>query len=266
MVRLASGLVLAGAAVAAIRFLPLVWLQGIAVLVSAITAHEYLSIVDTKGSARQVVPIAATMAMCALVTRQVIVDLALVPLAALAWVALDVLITGRRLERVAADAFATLYIGAPLGMLVVIHALHGWRATLLLVGLIIVSDSSQYYAGRMFGRHALAPAISPKKTIEGAIGGVVAGSAFAMIVGSRIFPESSLTHLGALGAVLVVCGICGDLFESRLKRLAGVKDSSTLIPGHGGALDRLDALLFAAPAFYLFATPASYVSFASVLR
>lgn len=252
MVRLASGIVLAAAAIAAIRFLPLEGLQLVAVLVAALTAHEYLTIAGTNGLARQAAPIAAAMALCALIGRQVAIDGSLLVLAALAWVAVDVLATGRRLERVAADLFAPVYAGAPLGMLVVIHALHGWRATLLLVGLIIVSDSSQYYTGRAFGRHALAPTISPKKTIEGAVGGVVFGTAVMLLVGSRVLPSASLPALAALGATIVVVGICGDLFESRLKRLAGVKDSSTLIPGHGGALDRLDALLFAAPAFYLY--------------
>jgi phosphatidate cytidylyltransferase len=252
MVRLASGIALAAAAVAAIRFLPLEGLQLLAVLVSALTAHEYLGIVGTQGLARQVAPIAATMVLCSLVGRQVAIDGTLCVAVALAWVAVDLLATGRRVEHVAADLLAPVYAGAPLGMLVVIHALYGWRATLLLVGLIIVSDSSQYYVGRAFGRHPLAPAISPKKTVEGAVGGVVFGTASMLIVGSWVLPSASLPALGVLGATIVVLGICGDLFESRLKRTAGVKDSSALIPGHGGALDRLDALLFAAPAFYVY--------------
>jgi phosphatidate cytidylyltransferase len=252
MLRLASGIVLASAVVAAVLFLPLAGLQAIAVAVAALAAHEYLGLVGSQGLARQAAPIAATVVVCGLVARQAALDGIVLMIAALTWVAVDVLAFSRRLEQVAADLVAPLYVGAPLGMLVVVHALEGWRATLLLVGLVIVSDSSQYYAGRLFGRHALAPGISPKKTIEGAVGGLVCGSAFMMIAGSRLFPAESLPLLGGLGAVIVSLGICGDLFESRLKRLAGVKDSSTLIPGHGGALDRIDALLFAAPAFYIY--------------
>jgi hypothetical protein len=113
-----------------------------------------------------------------------------------------------------------------------------------------MSDSAQYYTGRAFGRRPLAPSISPKKTIEGAIGGVVFGIVFMMLAASILLPQVPLLVRGLLGAAVVALGIVGDLFESRLKRLAGTKDSSSLIPGHGGVLDRIDALLFATPAFY----------------
>jgi phosphatidate cytidylyltransferase len=252
MVRLASGLVLGAAAVAAIRFLPIDALRAIAVLVAALAAHEYLQIIGTTGLARQSVPVAATMLLCALVACEAPIDPMALVLTALAWVAVDLLATGRPLQQTAADLVAPAYIGAPLGALVVVQAKAGWQATLMLVALVIVSDSAQYYCGRMFGRRPLAPAISPKKTIEGAVGGLVCGMAFMLLAGPWLFPSDGLLALGALGAAVVVFGICGDLFESRLKRLAGVKDSSALIPGHGGVLDRIDALLFAAPAFYVY--------------
>ena len=118
-------------------------------------------------------------------------------------------------------------------------------------GTVVVSDSSQYYTGRLFGRHPLAPAVSPKKTIEGAIGGLVFGTAALVAGGHWLLPFAETPRLVIAGLAVVVLGICGDLFESRLKRLAGVKDSSSLIPGHGGVLDRIDALLFATPVFYL---------------
>jgi phosphatidate cytidylyltransferase len=75
---------------------------------------------------------------------------------------------------------------------------------------------------------------------------------FMMFAGQAVVPSAGLLSLALLGATIVVLGVCGDLFESRLKRIAGVKDSSALIPGHGGALDRIDALLFAVPAYYLY--------------
>jgi phosphatidate cytidylyltransferase len=137
-------------------------------------------------------------------------------------------------------------------MLAAVQALGGPRATLLLLATIVVSDSGQYYTGRALGRRPLAPAISPKKTVEGAVGGLVLATGFVTLAGPWAFPLAGRLSLALVGASIAVLGICGDLFESRLKRVAGVKDSSALIPGHGGVLDRIDALLFAVPAYYLY--------------
>ena len=172
-------------------------------------------------------------------------------LAAMAIVAVEVLFRGRTAPEASAEVFGVFYVALPLGMLVAVHAIHGWQATLLLIGTVVMSDSAQYYTGRAFGRRPLAPAISPKKTIEGAIGGVVIGALFMLVAGTAVLRLASPVSLVLLGITIVLLGICGDLFESRLKRVAGMKDSSTLIPGHGGVLDRIDALLFATPAFYL---------------
>jgi phosphatidate cytidylyltransferase len=116
---------------------------------------------------------------------------------------------------------------------------------------IVISDSAQYYCGRAFGRRKLAPSISPKKTVEGAIGGVLFGTAAMAGIGMRVF-TAPLLVLILVGATIVALGIVGDLFESLLKRSADVKDSSTLIPGHGGVLDRIDSWLFASPVYYVF--------------
>jgi phosphatidate cytidylyltransferase len=152
----------------------------------------------------------------------------------------------------AAALFAVGYIGLPLGALVAILIIGGRETLFLLMGIIIVSDSAQYYTGRALGRHPLAPAISPKKTIEGALGGLVFGTVATVAGGAWIFPAAPPLLLGVLGATIVALGIAGDLFESLLKRSAGVKDSSALIPGHGGVLDRIDSWLFAAPVYYVF--------------
>jgi phosphatidate cytidylyltransferase len=144
-----------------------------------------------------------------------------------------------------------LYLGLPLGALVVIHAERGPGAVFLLMLTVIVSDTAQYYTGRAFGRRRLAPAISPGKTVEGAIGGFVFGTAMLLIGAEWWLPETPIWLRVVAGIAVVTLGITGDLFESMLKRSAGVKDSSALIPGHGGVLDRIDALLFAAPAYYM---------------
>jgi len=129
--------------------------------------------------------------------------------------------------------------------------MRGPAGLFLLMLTVMVSDTAQYYSGRLFGRRLLAPVISPKKTIEGAIGGFVFGMLLMGVAGHWWLPAVPLAVRFALGATVVALGIVGDLFESMLKRSAGVKDSSTLIPGHGGVLDRIDALLFAAPVYYI---------------
>jgi phosphatidate cytidylyltransferase len=127
----------------------------------------------------------------------------------------------------------------------------GPPALLLLLVTIMVSDTAQYYGGRLAGRRLLAPAVSPKKTTEGAVAGFMAGIAAMVVAGAWWLPGASALFLLVLGAAVVVLGMAGDLFESMLKRGAGMKDSSGLIPGHGGVLDRLDSLLFAAPVYYV---------------
>jgi len=156
------------------------------------------------------------------------------------------------LARVASPVFGALYIGLPLGAIVAVRALAGREAMILLVVAIVISDTAQFYTGRLLGRRPLAPALSPKKTIEGALGGLVIGSVATAAIAGWWWPPTPIGVRLAAGAALVVLGICGDLFESMVKRAAGVKDSGTLIPGHGGVLDRIDALLFAAPVYYAF--------------
>jgi phosphatidate cytidylyltransferase len=155
------------------------------------------------------------------------------------------------LARVSVSLFPTLYLGLPIGALIAVRSAHGREALMLLIATIAASDTAQYYTGRAFGRRPLAPAISPKKTIEGAVGGFVFGAAALAIAGRWWLPGAPAPFRAALGLAVVALGIAGDLFESMLKRAAGVKDSSRMIPGHGGVLDRIDALLFAAPVYYI---------------
>jgi phosphatidate cytidylyltransferase len=140
-------------------------------------------------------------------------------------------------------------------VLVIIRAETGAAAIAWLIAVIATSDTAQYYAGTTFGRRKLAPVVSPGKTIEGAIGGSLRRAAGRRRA-RRICRQRRHVHVGhraaGLALFLAMFGMTGDLFESLLKRSAGAKDSSALIPGHGGVLDRIDAYLFAAPVMYLF--------------
>jgi phosphatidate cytidylyltransferase len=125
---------------------------------------------------------------------------------------------------------------------------------LLLLGMVSAADIGAYFAGRAFGRHKLAPQVSPNKTWEGFAGGMCCSCAVAVLFGAAaglggpLTPQSLLKVLAASLSVAVV-SVVGDLFESMVKRMAGVKDSGTLLPGHGGVLDRIDSIAAALPLF-----------------
>jgi phosphatidate cytidylyltransferase len=128
---------------------------------------------------------------------------------------------------------------------------YNWSAVLMLFCQVWATDSCAYFAGRKFGGPKLAPGISPNKTWSGLIGGI-AGSVLTMVVfAALVDARGHLLAYAIIGAVLAIVAQAGDLFESYVKRRAGVKDSGTLIPGHGGILDRIDGLLAAAPVFAL---------------
>lgn len=256
MTRILSGAVLGAVALASIWLLSSIALLGVALAVAALAFTEYEKIVDAIGAK---VPfwtaLLATLMACAMVPFRW-VDIESVLAAALLLIALNVLMSDRDGTPLLADTTAALlapvYIGLPLGSLVGVHAMAGREAVLLLIATVAVSDTAQYYSGRAFGRTALAPLRSPKKTREGAVGGLIVAPVFLTVAGSYWLPIAPPLWLAALGVGIVIAGIIGDLFESMLKRAADMKDSGSLIPGHGGVLDRIDALLFAAPVFYFF--------------
>ena len=250
MTRVISGVVLAAAALAAILFLPFIALRALVCLIAGLGAVEYVRVTGNTSAISRGLVVVVVVWMCWWAAVPAPLSPPIVTILLVAWVAFEVLNESRRLEQAAVDVVAPFYIGAPLGMLVALHMAVGPKGPLLLIATIAVSDSAQYYTGRAFGRHPLAPAISPKKTVEGAIGGVIIGSAFMAVAIAFLFPATPVFVSVLLGLVIVFVGIIGDLFESRLKRLADMKDSSALIPGHGGVLDRIDALLFASPVFY----------------
>jgi len=256
MQRVISGVILAAAALALIWFLTSIALLGVALVVAAMAFHEYDRIVDKIGAK---VPfwttLVATLLVCSMVPFEW-VEIESVLAGALLLIALNVLASPRvgapLLADTAAAVLAPVYIGMPLGCLVGVHAIAGKEAVLLLIATVAVSDTAQFYTGRTLGRTPLAPLRSPKKTREGAIGGFVIAPLFLAVAGAYWLPDYPWYWHLSLGFGIVVAGIIGDLFESMLKRAADMKDSGTLIPGHGGVLDRIDALLFAAPVFYFF--------------
>jgi phosphatidate cytidylyltransferase len=127
----------------------------------------------------------------------------------------------------------------------------GSHLIVLVLAISFLGDTGAYFAGRFLGRHKLYPSVSPKKTWEGAVGGLIASAGAAAVAHFYFLPSLPLGIGLALGAVLGALGQAGDLCESMLKRAYDVKDSGRILPGHGGLLDRIDALLFAAPGLYL---------------
>jgi len=256
MTRVLSAVVLLAVLIGTVWFLPPGWTLGIAGIVAVLGFLEYATIAAALGAhVPRVVGSVAVLAACVAAAipglpLEVVLMSAVLVVGALAVAAGH---PGPAVLRdTAAVLLPVLYIGLPLGAVAAIRAIGGRTAILVLLVIIVVSDSAQYYTGRMLGRRKLAPAISPKKTIEGAIGGMIFGTAATIIVGRLVFVATPPGLLALLGATIVALGIVGDLFESLLKRSAGVKDSSALIPGHGGVLDRIDSWLFAAPAYYVF--------------
>lgn len=120
-------------------------------------------------------------------------------------------------------------------------------------GLVWCADSGAYFVGRKFGKRKLAPRVSPNKSIEGLMGGLATSAVVAVLVGYYALPHELLPQLAflVLSGVATLSSVLGDLFESMLKRRAGIKDSGTILPGHGGVLDRIDSLLSATPVFAL---------------
>jgi phosphatidate cytidylyltransferase len=263
--RVISGAVLIAGVVGALWFLAPIYLLVVALVVVLLAFREYADI-----AARAGVNVSRPAAGTASALACVVVAIPGLPVEAvlagttlgLAAVSLAMAMSktaaspadhaGGALQTAAISAFAPLYIGIPLGLLAATRWTLGREATLLLILTVAISDTFQYYSGRMLGRHLLAPVVSPKKTIEGAVGGFVGAVISMAIIGHWWLPQLGLPARLALGVAIAAVGIVGDLFESLLKRSVGMKDASAVIPGHGGVLDRIDALLFAAPVFYVF--------------
>ena len=253
MTRVLSALALLSVVVGVIWFLPSVWTLIVveAILLRAVVEYSEISI-RTGVSFSRVATATAAMATCAafgLAPSQ----LPLVLMIATVGIALvEVAQRGPQsiLASMAVAALSLLYLAIPLGSMAALRTQAGPEVLLLLLATVMASDTSQYYGGRAIGKRPLAPVMSPKKTIEGAVFGLVAGMAVMGVVGRWWLPGVDLVSRLVLGLTVAGLGIAGDLFESSLKRGAKLKDASSVIPGHGGVLDRIDGFLFAAPIYY----------------
>jgi len=149
---------------------------------------------------------------------------------------------------VAMDVLGALFVGALFAHLILLRDEAGFPPTLTILGVVWASDIAAYFIGVRFGRRKLAPAISPGKSVEGFIGGLA--MAVVVAVGVALWMQWPVARTASIGLAVALAGVIGDLSKSTIKRAAGVKDSGMILPGHGGVLDRFDAVLFGVPVGY----------------
>jgi phosphatidate cytidylyltransferase len=226
-------------------------------VIASLALYEFLNLGVRKGYSMPVT-------LCILVTLFILAAFVLESVSVEMGVFLALLVipawyvlTGGELEQAlpssAIAILATLYVGMLGGSIIRLRNDFGAVGAKLVFFLLLVvwcGDAGAYYVGRRFGRTPLSPRISPKKTVEGGIGGCVVAILMALLIRSTFFPEFPLFHAIIAGVILSITGVIGDLAESMWKRSAAVKDSGSLIPGHGGFLDRFDSIFFTAPILY----------------
>ncbi len=145
------------------------------------------------------------------------------------------------------------YIPVLLGFFVLIrNSSDGIVWIFFLLALVFSGDTGAFYGGRFFGKKKLCPWVSPGKTVAGAVGGIISNIIITLVFYRFFFSDYNLAGLLIMSVLSGAFGQVGDLFESVLKRAANIKDSGSILPGHGGILDRIDALIFAAPVIYIF--------------
>ncbi len=255
--RIYTILVLAPLVYAVIRYLPPLAFSGVVVLAGGLALFEFYRLCFGGRSHSWLVGI-GLIGFAALILEAHWPDI-LVPtlLATLVGIISVPLLSRAPLEQSLRDGaltlFGVLYLGLTLGALSMTRLLpQGEWLIFFLLLVTWASDTGAYYVGTLYGRHRLAPTISPKKTVEGVLGGLVLAVAAAIVAQWWFASQLSLLDALILGVLLTGTGLIGDLFESMIKRRTGVKDSGGILPGHGGMLDRLDSLLFTAPTFYYY--------------
>jgi phosphatidate cytidylyltransferase len=229
------------------------------IIIGGLALWEFAGLSDKMGSRAPVwllYPLGIFFAFSGTVLKQVPVELVL-SLALVVGLAAFLFVPGRRqgLSRWAMGLAGALYIGMPFNYYLLLYTSkpNGMIWTLFTIFAVVVSDAAALLVGSRIGRHPFFAAISPHKTVEGAVAGVV-GAVVVMLIGVSGVLGLSPLHAVLLGLLVGTSALVGDLVESQMKRIAEVKDSSRLIPGHGGVLDRIDSILFPPILVFLYVT------------
>ncbi len=240
-------------------FIPSFYAAGIAVLISGLGAWEWSKMGFANDAASRLLYVLLVMMGSAfLIPIAPDLGVGFFILGVAFWLAVTAwMLTREHTFQTSQDGFSVPVLLAGLFAIVVTIVSLGWLFAspvgssffLYLLGIPIVADSAAYFAGKRFGRVKLAAQISPGKTIEGALGGLLAVVLYAVLIGASFSDLFSISTLIVASVIAALFSILGDLFESALKRRSGMKDSGRLLPGHGGILDRIDSLLAAAPVF-----------------
>lgn len=260
--RVLTGLIGGIFAIAALIFFPVIALRVIVALLCGMAMYELLSVGKCKNIAQMIVTIIFAVAIPFL---DMVEGFKLIALAVAVYMLLLGFIqvvahTSVRIEQTMLLLGGTFTIIMPIGSLVYIFALPEHGRAYLFLTLIIAwfSDMGAFFAGKLFGKHKLCEVISPKKTIEGFIGGIVSAIAFSLL-GALIYQNAVLGdaaqviywQVALIALVVAPVSVLGDLFCSIIKRHYGIKDFGNILPGHGGVLDRFDSTIFVAPLMYL---------------
>ena len=258
MVRILSGIVIL-AAVIGLVYAGLYGVYALALILGGIGLWEFYGLSENMGSRAPVwllFPLGLFFAFSGTVLKGIDVNLVLA-LSLVGGLAAFLVVPGRRqgLSRWAMGMAGALYVGMPFNFYLLLYTSkpHGLEWTLFTILAVVASDAAALLVGSRIGRHPFFTTVSPNKTLEGAIAGVVA-AVVVMLVGVSAVIGLSPVHAIALGVLVGTSAEIGDLVESQMKRIADVKDSSHLIPGHGGVLDRIDSILFPPILVYFYVT------------
>jgi phosphatidate cytidylyltransferase len=257
MKRVVTALVLIPALVYVVQFAPAAVCIGVILIAMMLALHEYFALVEIPVSFRIVSGLIAAIAALVHLWPHFSFVLLIGAMLLLTLAVFSRFALPDGFRAVVFGFFGAVYVGGLMGFLIAIRMWNrgtemGADLLMMLLVMIWAGDSFAYFVGKSFGRHKLSPVISPNKTWEGAVAGFVFGIVAAVVCKFTFVRELDLMDAIGLGATVGVSGQIGDLCESIIKRAVKVKDSGGIIPGHGGMLDRVDSLLFAAPAMYYY--------------